>query len=59
MVGQAPGVAVNAVYSNAIAIAVGADQAYLQIVFGCFSDACDGALCGHLGLDERRVGLEW
>jgi hypothetical protein len=40
-------VMVNAVNANAIAVAIGADQAHFQIWLGCFPDTCFGSKGHH------------
>jgi hypothetical protein len=60
MVGDASvaAIPVDTVNANAIAVAIGANQAYLQIALGCRPDASSGSLCRHFGLDEKRLGSE-
>ena len=60
VVGDASGAAipVDTVNANAVAVAIGANQAYPQIALGCLPDASRGFLCRHFGLDEKRLGSE-
>ena len=60
MVGNASGAAISAdtVNANAVAVAIGANQAYLQIALRGLPDASRVFLCRHFGLDEKRLGSE-